>query len=364
MHAALIELYPSHDECLYSQIRFLKDSGYTVHVICITELKSRIQDTNDVDHFHFLQYGKGRWSNLVELIKIRRYLIKNNIKIAVFNTTHGSRIRNLLLISHKHIRFVGIAHIATKIYTGFTSKLIRLKVKQYFVLNDYILPHLPRIKGVKVSSFYPIFFPSYTPQDINKSPDEFWVCIPGGMEFKRKDCWALLRGLSRCKLDPRIRFILLGRTNRNNEEVKEFINQLQDHNLDKHFVMFDEYVSRDTFYSYLSNSDIILPLIHPDKKIYAQYIKYKISGTFNLSFGFKIPMLCEKSFGKIEDFKISSIFYEENKLIEEINSLIERSSEINQKKEAILINPKFEFEHQKARYINFITSKNSDRANP
>jgi hypothetical protein len=364
MHAALIELYPSHDECLYSQVRFLKDSGYTVHVICITELKSRIHDINDVDYFYFLQYGKGRWSNLVELFKVRQYLIKNNIKIAVFNTSHGSRIRNLLLMPHKHIRFVGIAHIATKIYTGFTSKLIRLKIKQYFVLNDYILPHLPRIKGVKVSSFYPIFFPPFVAQDTNKSPGEFWVCIPGGMEFKRKDCWALLQGLIRCKLDPRIQFILLGRTNRNNKEIKEFIKKLKDHNLDKHFVMFNEYVSRDTFYSYLNNSDIILPLIHPDKELYGQYIKYKISGTFNLSFGFKIPMLCEKSFSKIEDFKVSSIFYEENRLIEEINSLVERSTELKKKRDAILKNPKFEFEYQKARYINFITSENAGQANP
>jgi len=359
MQVALIELYTSHDECLYSQIRFLKESGYTVHVICNVELRPRVADLDLVDNFYYLHFGAGTWSDFHELLRLRRYLITNNVKIAVLNTARGSRIRNLLLLPHHHSQFVGIGHIANKIFSGFTSRLISLKVKKYFVLNDYILPQLPGRKNIRVTSFYNIYFPPFTTVPLNKPADAFWICIPGGIEFERKDYDSLLLQLSDVRLDPRIKFILLGKSNATRRENQVFMQKINKKGLTDRFILFTDYVKHDEHFSYLAKTDLILPLIHPRKKRYDEYIKYKISGAFNLAFGFQIPMLCEETFRGFDDFVASSFFYTEDQLVTELNSLVYRDEEIKQKSNEIKKYPKFQFDYQKNKYIEFICSKNN-----
>lgn len=356
MHAALIEFYPSHDECLYSQIRFLKAGGYTVHLICDAKLQSRTQDLDLVDDFLYLPFGAGEWADFRQLLKIRRYLMDQKIQVAVLNTARGSRIRNLLLLPSRRTQFIGIGHIANKIFSGFTSRLIRSKVKKYFVLNDYILPQLPRRQGIRVSSMYPIFFPPFKHIALNKPADEFWVCIPGGIEFARKDYNALVEDLLAHSPDPRIRFVLLGKSNLNRQENREFVQRLKARALDQHFIWFEDYVDGDIFFSYLQDSDLILPLIHPQKPRYAEYITYKISGAFNLAFGFQIPMLCERTFSGLEDFDTSSFFYAEGDLIPTLNSLLDRTQEIQMKREAIRNCPKFQFSRQRDNYLRLISA--------
>lgn len=356
MHAALIELYPSHTECLYSQIRFLKTGGYTVHVICNAELLSRTQDLDLVDHFLYIPFGAGDWADFRQLLRIRRYLLGWNIAVAILNTARGSRIRNLLLLPNRHTQFIGIGHIANKIFTGFTSRLIRLKVKKYFVLNDYILPHLPRDDNIQVSSMYPVFFPPFKGTGLKKPAGEFWVCIPGAMDLARRDYDALFRNMLRHRPDPRIKFILLGRSNLKRQENQEFIRKLNVHKMDKRFVWFEDYVDRETFFSYLQNSDLILPLIHPRMPRGGEYVTYKISGAFNLAFGLQIPMLCERSFSDFPDFDSSSFFYAEDELVRVLNGLLDRGRELEEKREAMRGYEKFQFGQQQENYIRFITA--------
>jgi len=354
MHAALIELYSSHDECLYSQARFLKAGGYTVHLLCNAELGSRVQDIDIVDHSLFVPFGAGNWTDFRQLLKIRRYLLDQNISVAILNTARGSRIRNLLLLPNPHTQFIGIGHIANKIFSGFTSRLIRAKVKKYFVLNEYILPQLPKDDSIQVQAMYPIFYPPYKTSSVKKPNEEFWVCIPGGIELARKDYDALLDNILRNKLDSRIKFILLGRSNLARSENQNFIETLKKHSLDRHFVWFEDYVERDEFFSYLNNCDLVLPLIHPQKPPYAEYITYKISGAFNLAFGLQIPMLCERSFEALGDFAVSSFFYEEDELAQTLNGLLDRGDELRIIRDSIRSYEKFQFDYQQERYVSFI----------
>ena len=119
---------------------------------------------------------------------------------------------------------------------------------------------------------------------------------------------------------------------------------------------FLEFVDRDHFFSYLQNSQLILPLIHPKKARYAEYITYKISGAFNLAFGLRIPMLCEHSFNSFEDFKISSFFYAEDELVTVLNDMLSRKGELTEKSAAIQNCAKFQFDYQQKKYVSFIAS--------
>ena len=47
-------------------------------------------------------------------------------------------------------------------------------------------------------------------------------------------------------------------------------------------------------YKYIAKSDFFLPLLDP--KIHKHYIKEQTSGSFQLSYGFNIPLIIEKTF--------------------------------------------------------------------
>ena len=56
-----------------------------------------------------------------------------------------------------------------------------------------------------------------------------------------------------------------------------------------------------------------MPLVHPSKPQFRKYLTEKISGTYNLAFAYKKPMLCPEDMAVYEDFKDTSVFYNLNK---------------------------------------------------
>src|SRR5688572_28444174 len=98
MIAALIELGGSHDECLYAQVLFLKERGYTVHLICTANLEPQVAGFQEVDQFLYFDFeGAGTLQSFRHLYRIRKHIIKYNITQVIFNTAEGNLVRNLTL---------------------------------------------------------------------------------------------------------------------------------------------------------------------------------------------------------------------------------------------------------------------------
>lgn len=64
-----------------------------------------------------------------------------------------------------------------------------------------------------------------------------------------------------------------------------------------------------------------MPLVHPSKPQFRKYLTEKISGTYNLAFAYKKPMLCPEDMAVYEDFKDTSVFYNLNNFADFINNL-------------------------------------------
>lgn len=350
MNAAIIELGGSHDECIFSQVRFLKEYGYTVHLICTSNLEQQVSEFADVDHFVFFDFEKaGSVSSIYKLIQIRRYLIKNNITQVIFNTAEGNLVRTLTLLPFpSKINFSGIIHNGHKLLKSSSQRIISRRVKKYFVLNDYILPHLNNIDGISVESFYPIFFPEPESVILPKQPDELWVCVPGQVDFNRRDYKGLLRTLKQQQPASKIKFIILGRDNSPGKRLREMVEEAD---LKHSFVLFNSFIPNSVFHSYLQQSDVILPLMYRGMPKFEQYLRYKISGSINLAFAYKKPLLCEESFMPIPDFKENAIFY----TTENLSSVLERlAALLEEKKQHLYKHPKWHFSYQQQKYISFI----------
>ena len=74
------------------------------------------------------------------------------------------------------------------------------------------------------------------------------------------------------------------------------------------YVTFTGRIPYDIMYEYISKSDFFLPLLDP--KYHGIYLSKKTSGSFQLAYGFIIPMLIEKTFAEKYGFNNSnSIIY-------------------------------------------------------
>src|SRR5690606_6018145 len=108
----------------------------------------------------------------------------------------------------------GVLHGINKLKGSFTQKKINRKIKNYFLLNDYVLDNLKKTSypsDLRFETYYPIDFPDFpNPPDINKNDREFWIGIPGQVEYKRRDYEGLVNAVSKITCKKSIRFLLLG----------------------------------------------------------------------------------------------------------------------------------------------------------
>lgn len=336
---AIVELSNSHDECIYSQIKFLQsDSTYYITLICNATIANRLQSNMSDVKVKKLEVRRGV-SLPFDIIRLHSYIIKNRFEKVIFNTATGNIIKLLMLLPFpKSIEFIGIIHNIDKLTGSANQNIITRKVKKYFVLSEYLKANSPQRYNIEY--FYPMFFAESETVQIEKSEDEIWICIPGQIERKRRDYEGLFAQLEVHKLEQHIKFILLGSGD------SAFINSnIEKLGLANQFIWWDNFVGTPVFENYLKKSDYILPLIHGDHKSFLLY-ENQISGTFNLAYGYGKPMLMEESFVNLNDFE-GSIFYKLDNLISVINSL-------NKKVTNPYISNKYSFDYQKRKYINFI----------
>lgn len=348
MKVALVELGDSHAECLYSQLLFLKKSGAEVHLICSSAMEPHVWRFEEADSISYFPYRKGRWfRNYLNMVSIRKLILKKRVDKVVFNTVEEPHVRHLLgMIFPSAVEFVGILHDAASY-----PKVALTRVRKFFVLNDYILYNVTTRLGKVFASFYPIFFQKYRLEEFNKPKGETWICIPGQVEFKRRDYLALFDALKEQRPKEGLRFILLGRSDHpsgNGREVKDLIRKEK---LEKFFMLFEGYIDDVLYHSYLKSCDYVMPLIHPENPAFETYMNNQVSGAYNLAFAYQIPLLCHKALERYPDFRDTSIFYTPKTLVKTLNGLSKL------KRGRFYRDPKWKFDTQRGRYIDFLTSQ-------
>ena len=345
MKIALVEIDGSHDECLYTQLLFVKGFSQETDLICASNMKNQVQYFDSLDAKYFFNFHGSKLKRILSVFKLWRLINKNKYNFVIFNTAQGSLIRNLMLLPYsKKINFIGVMHNGNKLIKSGNQRIINKKISKYFVLNEYVKSIQKDINNIKIASFYPIFFPKFKNFEIHKNLNEIWISIPGQLQNIRRDYMGLIASLNP-KITPlNIKFLLLGKSNNQNDgtQIKKLI---KDKGLESYFIFWERFIPNNEFHSYLNKSDFIMPLVSAKNE--PAYLKYKISGSFNLAFAYKKPLLMEDSFSNIDDFKENAIFYN----YKDINEIISTLNPIRNTYQ----NPKWSFEYQKNNYLEFIT---------
>jgi hypothetical protein len=356
--ALIIEIGTSHLENIYSQVLFFKRSGYEVSLALNDKVKKRTEYLSEISSVKYYSF-----ENFIAIWKsnflIRRNIITSNYSAVLLHSANGALVRNLLMLSYpEDIIFAGVLHNTDNLLQSFSQKIISKKIKKYFVLADYMLEYLPEEYKSKTESTYTIFLPEYSQVNIEhpKKDNEFRICIPGTVEYSRRDYNGLIEELSDAKLNSNVKFVLLGPGNYRDSNMDEILEKIEELGLRDNFISFYEFVDDMKFYNYVKSCDAVLPLIHADNSLYEKFIRYKISGSYNIAYAFKLPLICHKSMGHIDDFRENGIFYDHGYLIELINKFSNDKTPFENLKNKMYKFKKWEFEFQREKYINFLES--------
>lgn len=342
---ALVELTLSHQECIYSHLKYLNTHENDIFLILNEELKNKISPLNGVLGVKYFNI-QDKSIKYFSLTRICLFLLSNKFDLIIFNTSEKEVFKFAVFPFLKKSKLIGVIHDLTYLENGYQHKLLTSRISNFLVLNDYLLKYSEKFKNRNLSfkSFYAIQFPDIK-SIISKKTNEIWIAVPGSINCKRRDYEIFINAI----IPVNVKIILLGSSN--TEDGVEFKQKIKKHKNVNQFLTFDDFLDNNLIYDYIKKSDFILPLIHRRNLNFHNYLETKTSGSFNLAFGFKKPMLLDKVFENISDFKDTGLFYDSNNF-NQIFTLIEANKDIEFYK-----NPKWQFDFQKAKYMDVINYK-------
>lgn len=352
--AALVELGGSHDECLYSQAAFLKDGGFDVQLVVSEDLRPRVEAYDNVAGIHTVTVEGGELGSLKTAWRLHRLARLIGARLVVFNTVHGAMVRWFTLLPGGGYDLAGVVHNILKLRDSTGQKIISRRIRRYLVLNDYLLDNRVDDLDVELDWFYPIFFPKYVAVDPGRDPHELWACVPGKVDFKRRDYEGLLKSLVDGDMPSGLRILFLGgfEDEATRARVADLVTAT---GRPEAFTFLEGFTDHGTYQSHLAASDLVLPLLHPGTARFHEYSGVQISGAFNLAFAHRVPLLMERSFEKYRAFEDNSLFYDLQGLPATLAALVEDPSPIREKADAMRGDVRYTFGFQRDRYLRVVT---------
>lgn len=366
---ALVELGGSHAETLHSQIRWLNQAGHRVHVICNPHLVDMLTESQCLEgqlSITTRERQKSPWVALNQFRQIHKYCRTHGIRRLILNTAEINEVRYLVVFSKLcGLRCDGILHNGMKLKSSWLLRgLARAHMHRVLVMHDLVRTHVPRMAGVSVESFYPIYFPNL---DSNASvpnacvsngsdpvprDDHFRICILGTLSSARKDSMALAQELQNQRLPSNVHVEVLGHVDRNSDpEVYDLLSRAPCFGNQFHGTA--GFKSATYVHQQLRNADLILPLLYP-RSSDRFYGDGRVSGAMNAAFAFKVPMLMDDSWRGVPDYEASSFFHARYRLLPRIEELANAADRVEAMKDVMRANPQFDERFQGERYRAFL----------
>ncbi len=307
----IIEIKKYHGECIPGFIKYFNILGYNNIDILITP---ELYKQNIFDQTYFKLKIKYLIFSKYEIDKYITLGICDFYKICFFNTLDLATIKMRKYLHSKH-KFKSILVLHNKI----NLKKFDINFNNIVVLKKFN-------KNLPFYEINPHYFGEYE-YHIKSNITNF---VTAGNNLRIKKNFNLLinsayKLISNNYINFHITIIGKG--------YKNLIKSVSKTNLTK-FITFTGRISYSLMYKYIAKSDFVLPLLDP--KIHKHYLKQQTSGSFQLSYGFNIPLIIEKTFAVNYKFNNNnSIVYNKNndfynKLKEAININKEKYKQIKE----------------------------------
>ena len=307
----IIEKNNFHGECLPGFIKYFIDLGYNKIDIMINKNLNKLNPLKNIfNHkLNIFVYP----SKLIEKFIILGMC--DYYKICLFNSfgyKNEKKLTNYLYKKQKFKKLI-VFHNLNKAKKQNEEIFITIVLKKFNKTKKYIY------------EINPHFFGHYKIH--NKQKKTIFITA-GNIENHRKNFNILFEAIKNLIKKNILNFhvIIIGKgINEKSYKIFSIKNKL------KNYITFTGRIPYDKMYELISNADFFLPLLDP--KIHAKYLKEKTSGSFQLSYGFNIPLLIEKNFSEKYGFnhENSIIYKSDDDFFHKLKYSIEMQNEYYQK---------------------------------
>lgn len=337
----IVEMNDFHEEVIYSLTKFLREN-YEIN-LCVNNkiLKKGLCIFYD----NILSIPANKIIKLLTSLILPFYLKIKKIKKIIYNTYEDKYIKIISKLVSNDITQFAILHNLDKL------NLKDKSINNIIVLSELLYKNFKNL-NINTTYFYPIIYNYYNNLKENNY-DIIKICIPGKIEYKRRNYKWLAQYLVKNKL-KNIKFVLLGDISTNDgRDLWDFISK---NNIKEYFIVFNNFIPYDKYFNIISDSDIIMPLLHPDVEMYENYKTTKITAAFNMAYSFKKPLLMYEGFKNLNEFDNFSIFYSFDNLYDILNDK-DIKIKLNEKIENIKNCKKFDFVLQQKSLIEFLNKE-------
>lgn len=336
----IIEFNEWHGECLEPQIVYLKSSGYAVSLFCTRKAHAAISEAAIREGVSYTECPRKK--GIRNVFAAWRLIWRTRPDFVIMNTAQGSEALKLsLLPKPRRTVFVGTLHNIEKLKSSFGQKVIDTRMAGYYVAAEYLLKAVRAAAGKPCQFYSPLDKSANATATAPKADGQMLLCVPGAIEYKRRDYGALLRFASSPAL-KKAKFILL--CNSGKGDGPQFMRQVKERGLADRFITFDHFVEADTFDRYIRESDYLLPLIDSRMGNGECYKASKISGAFTLSLSYCKTMLCDDFLRGTEHFNYPCLYYSDETELAHIVSSGEKVEWAP-----------MDFEAERKRYVSLLT---------
>ena len=349
----LVELTTYHEECLFTQIKFLSEANYDITLVINPSNSKNIEHYGiTIDKIKFFNPRASSFfiKRIFKWLELYRFFVKNKFEKVIFNTASSNKeVIALTKFLPKRIHCFGVIHNLKKLNSSSSQRIINKRIKDYYVLNDFLENStLLKNKKIKLHSFYPTFFPNYPAAEILNKNNDIWISIPGELNYNRRDYSTILSALGSQNRFLNLKIIILGKMNPNHDDTKAFMLQVNQLNLSSQIITFNNFISNEVFHTYLRQSNYIMAPVSLKEK---SYLNYKITGAYNLAFAYKKILICPEELEIIPDLKSNSVFYSEENSLTELFSKISKGDLI---KKGNYEDEKWNFDYQQQQYLKLL----------
>lgn len=336
----LIELSDSHSEVFRPVRNYLSEAGFETD--CFVTEKYPIENNGLIKR---VAYG----SRIHQLAELNRYIHAHRYENLFFNTAEGLSVRDFCYLNHfRNLNICGVLHQAKKLKGSYTQKVISSKIKNYFVLAEYIKDYACGLNNkIELEYFYPL-----SPYSGERHTEKLIITVPGEIALWRRDYVWLIEFIKNNIGNIRNKFYFIFLGSADNPDGKKVTGYIKENNLNEVIKFYDSYISENEFDKVISSSALIFPLLNPGVGEYDSYRRTKISGAFNLSFNYRIPMLMNNDFRDAKDFQNISFFYDKQNFTDVLNSINEESIKLladNFEKDV-----RFSYDYQSNKFRKFV----------
>lgn len=344
------EFGTAHEDCFYSHFLILQQK-FDLHIILNEKMAHLLPASIDYASVTPMKV-KGR-SSLATAWEARRKIKSIRPTHVCFSTAQGNVVRDLTLLMPRGIELFGMHHNADKLLTSSSQKLINWRLKKYLLPAEFVEETLrPQLRGgLKVSTFYPCYYENLSPLPSVQKPNGLLVAIPGVIEQSRRDYDGFLAALKKQRPSD-VHFVMLGNGSR--EDGPRFQQAVKEAGLSDLFTFFNAYVGAEDMQAWLQASDAILPILHPGVEYFPLYEKYKITGSYDLAYGYHKPMFLHSAIGAKPEFADFCLTYELENFVATLDKVARDRTQLKEIAQRIAQSPRFDFEKQKRRYLAFI----------